>query len=111
MGCPAFPPDLNSVEHVWNMLGRQVAAHQTPSTSLQDCGEHCLMSVVIFVKYNSNTRVTDRLDKITLKVVPAVHDMDTLGEEAPGLVVETIFNRIFDLIIVKTPPFLESFLE
>ncbi|GFU68980.1 transposable element Tcb1 transposase [Trichonephila clavipes] len=24
---PAYSPDLNPIEHVWNMLGRRIAAH------------------------------------------------------------------------------------
>ncbi|GFW91204.1 transposable element Tcb1 transposase [Trichonephila clavipes] len=28
----AYPPDLNSIEHVWDMLGRRIAARQHPPT-------------------------------------------------------------------------------
>ncbi|KFM72124.1 Transposable element Tcb1 transposase, partial [Stegodyphus mimosarum] len=34
MDWPAFSPDLNPVEHVWDMLGRRVAARQPPPTCL-----------------------------------------------------------------------------
>ncbi|GFS80487.1 transposable element Tcb1 transposase [Trichonephila clavipes] len=27
---PAYSPDLNPIEHVWDMLGRRIAAHQPP---------------------------------------------------------------------------------
>ncbi|GFT62374.1 DDE_3 domain-containing protein [Trichonephila clavipes] len=28
MDWPAYSPDLNPIEHVWDMLGRQIAARQ-----------------------------------------------------------------------------------
>ncbi|GFU67707.1 transposable element Tcb1 transposase [Trichonephila clavipes] len=31
MDLPAYSPDLNPIEHVWDMLGRRIAARQTPS--------------------------------------------------------------------------------
>ncbi|GFU50053.1 DDE_3 domain-containing protein [Trichonephila clavipes] len=31
---PAYSPDLNPLEHVWDMLGRRIAAHQLPPTCL-----------------------------------------------------------------------------
>ncbi|KFM65533.1 Transposable element Tc3 transposase, partial [Stegodyphus mimosarum] len=34
MDWPAFSPDLNPVEHVWDLLGRRVAARQPPPTGL-----------------------------------------------------------------------------
>ncbi|GFY10530.1 transposable element Tcb1 transposase [Trichonephila clavipes] len=49
MDCPAYSPDLNRIEHVWDMLGRRIAARQPPSTH-RNFGGHCLMSDVIFPK-------------------------------------------------------------
>ncbi|GFV06204.1 transposable element Tcb1 transposase [Trichonephila clavipes] len=34
MDWPAYSPDLNPIEHVWDMLGRRIAARQTPPTCL-----------------------------------------------------------------------------
>ncbi|GFV47185.1 transposable element Tc3 transposase [Trichonephila clavipes] len=33
---PAYLPDLNPIQHVWDMLGRRIAAHQSPPTCLQE---------------------------------------------------------------------------
>ncbi|GFV23893.1 uncharacterized protein TNCV_272561 [Trichonephila clavipes] len=33
---PAYSPDLNPIDHVWDMLGRQIAAHQPPPTCLPE---------------------------------------------------------------------------
>ncbi|GBN12689.1 Hermansky-Pudlak syndrome 1 [Araneus ventricosus] len=48
MDWPAYSPDLKPIEHVWDMLGRRIAARQPSPTCLRNFGEHCLMSVVIF---------------------------------------------------------------
>ncbi|GFX47198.1 DDE_3 domain-containing protein [Trichonephila clavipes] len=34
MDWPAYSPDLNPIEHVWEMLGRRIAARQPPPTCL-----------------------------------------------------------------------------
>ncbi|GFY20695.1 transposable element Tcb2 transposase [Trichonephila clavipes] len=34
MDWPAYSPDLNPIEHVWDMLGRRIAARQPPPTGL-----------------------------------------------------------------------------
>ncbi|GFV14467.1 transposable element Tcb1 transposase [Trichonephila clavipes] len=36
MDWPAYSPDLNPIEHVWDMLGRRIAAHKTPPTCLPE---------------------------------------------------------------------------
>ncbi|GFY03069.1 transposable element Tc1 transposase [Trichonephila clavipes] len=36
MDWPAYSPDLNPIEHVWDMLGRQIAARQPPPTCLPE---------------------------------------------------------------------------
>ncbi|GFU75442.1 transposable element Tcb1 transposase [Trichonephila clavipes] len=49
MDWPAYSPDLNPIEHVWDMLGRRIAARQLPPV-YRNFGGHCLMSGVIFSK-------------------------------------------------------------
>ncbi|GFY11212.1 transposable element Tcb2 transposase [Trichonephila clavipes] len=34
MDFPTYSPDLNPIEHVWDMLGRRTASRQFPPTSL-----------------------------------------------------------------------------
>ncbi|GFT10615.1 DDE_3 domain-containing protein [Trichonephila clavipes] len=46
MDWPAYSPDLNPIEQVWDMLGRRIAAHQPPPTCLREFGGHFLMSGV-----------------------------------------------------------------
>ncbi|GFV70751.1 transposable element Tcb1 transposase [Trichonephila clavipes] len=36
MNCPAYSPDLNPIEHVWDILGRRIAARQPPPTCLPE---------------------------------------------------------------------------
>lgn len=36
MDWPAYSPDLNPIEHVWDMLGRRIAARQPPPNCLSD---------------------------------------------------------------------------
>ncbi|GFW01605.1 DDE_3 domain-containing protein [Trichonephila clavipes] len=36
MDSPAYSPDLNPIEHVWDMLGRRIAARQPPPTCLPE---------------------------------------------------------------------------
>ncbi|GFU88771.1 transposable element Tcb1 transposase [Trichonephila clavipes] len=50
MDWSAYSPDLNLIEHVWNMLGRRIAARQPLPPVYRNFGGHCLMSGVIFPK-------------------------------------------------------------
>ncbi|GFV91420.1 DDE_3 domain-containing protein [Trichonephila clavipes] len=36
MDWPVYSPDLNSIEHAWDMLGRQITARQLPPTCLPE---------------------------------------------------------------------------
>ncbi|GFW32669.1 DDE_3 domain-containing protein [Trichonephila clavipes] len=36
MDWPAYSPDLNPIEHEWDMLGRRIAARQTPLSFLPE---------------------------------------------------------------------------
>ncbi|GFX85522.1 transposable element Tcb1 transposase [Trichonephila clavipes] len=36
MDCPTYSPDLNPIEHVWDMLGRRIAARRPPPTCLPE---------------------------------------------------------------------------
>ncbi|GFW12768.1 transposable element Tcb1 transposase [Trichonephila clavipes] len=50
MDWPAYSPDLSPIEHVWDMLGRRIAARQTPPTVYRNFGGHCLISGIILPK-------------------------------------------------------------
>ncbi|GFX68504.1 transposable element Tc3 transposase [Trichonephila clavipes] len=42
MDWTAYSPDLNPIEHVWDMLGRRIVAHQPPPTCLPELGKTLL---------------------------------------------------------------------
>ncbi|GFS75655.1 transposable element Tcb1 transposase [Trichonephila clavipes] len=50
MDWSAYSPDLNPIEHVWDMLGRRIAAVNPLPPVYRNFGGHCLMSGVIFLK-------------------------------------------------------------
>ncbi|GFU95470.1 transposable element Tcb2 transposase [Trichonephila clavipes] len=50
MDWPAYSPYLNPIEHVWDMLGRQIAARQPPPTGLPEFRRALLDEWLIFPK-------------------------------------------------------------
>ncbi|GFU34107.1 DDE_3 domain-containing protein [Trichonephila clavipes] len=50
MDWPAYSPDLNPIEHVWYVLGRRIAAHQTSPTCLPELRRTLLDEWCIFYK-------------------------------------------------------------
>ncbi|GFY12643.1 transposable element Tcb1 transposase [Trichonephila clavipes] len=40
MDCPAYSPDLNPIDHVWDMLVQRVAVRQPPPTCLPELSNH-----------------------------------------------------------------------
>ncbi|GFW79243.1 DDE_3 domain-containing protein [Trichonephila clavipes] len=48
MDWPTYSPDLNPTEHVWDILGRRIAARRRPPPVYRNFVGHCLMSGVIF---------------------------------------------------------------
>ncbi|GFX47192.1 transposable element Tcb2 transposase [Trichonephila clavipes] len=47
MEWPECSPDLNPIEHVWDMLGRRIAARQRPPATVRD------MEIALLEKWNS----------------------------------------------------------
>ncbi|GFT99724.1 transposable element Tcb1 transposase [Trichonephila clavipes] len=47
---PAYSPDLNPMEHVWDMLGRRIAARQPLPPVYRNFGGYFLISGVLFPK-------------------------------------------------------------
>ncbi|GFU38324.1 transposable element Tcb1 transposase [Trichonephila clavipes] len=50
MDWSAYSPDLNPIEHVWDMLGRQIAARLPPPTCLPELRRALLDGGVLFPK-------------------------------------------------------------
>ncbi|GFT55424.1 transposable element Tcb1 transposase [Trichonephila clavipes] len=50
MDWSAYSPDLNPIEHVWDMFGRRIAANQPIRPVYRNFGGHCLISGVILTK-------------------------------------------------------------
>ncbi|GFY02230.1 DDE_3 domain-containing protein [Trichonephila clavipes] len=48
MDWPAYSPDSNPIEHVWNMLGRRIAARQTLPPVYRNFGGHYLIDEAHF---------------------------------------------------------------
>ncbi|GFW66887.1 transposable element Tcb2 transposase [Trichonephila clavipes] len=47
MEWPAFSPDLNPIEHVWDMLGRRIAARPRPPATVRD------LEIALLEEWNS----------------------------------------------------------
>ena len=39
---PAMSPDLNPIEHIWDMLGRRIQARKPPVQNIRQLEEHCI---------------------------------------------------------------------
>ncbi|GFU25213.1 transposable element Tcb2 transposase [Trichonephila clavipes] len=50
MELPACSPDLNPIEHVWDMLRRRIAARPRPPATVRDLRLHFLRSGTVFPK-------------------------------------------------------------
>ncbi|GFV70334.1 transposable element Tcb1 transposase [Trichonephila clavipes] len=68
---PAFSPDLNPVEHVWDMLGRPVAAHQPPPT--------CLLELLRSLLDEWSNIPQDQIDNLILSMARRCTDFIALS--------------------------------
>ena len=39
---PAMSPDLNPIEHIWDMVGRRIHAREPPVQNIRQLEEHCI---------------------------------------------------------------------
>jgi transposase len=39
---PAMSPDLNPIEHIWDMVGRRIHAREPPVQNIRQLKEHCI---------------------------------------------------------------------
>jgi transposase len=39
---PAMSPDLNPIEHIWDMVGRRIHAWEPPVQNIRQLEEHCI---------------------------------------------------------------------
>ncbi|GFS84074.1 ATP-binding cassette sub-family G member 1 [Trichonephila clavipes] len=104
MHWPAYSPDLNPIEHVWDMLGRRIAARQHPPTCLpklwrtlldewcnipQDQIDNLILSmprrynlVALHFKYDQARRKFVEWDQNEIAVVPDFHKRILFSDEA-----------------------------
>ncbi|KFM68383.1 Transposable element Tcb1 transposase, partial [Stegodyphus mimosarum] len=76
MNWPAFSPDWNPVQHVWDMLGRRVAARQPPPTCLPE-----LRRALLFEWCNVPQ---DQIDHLILGMPRRCTDMHREGQGLAG---------------------------
>ncbi|GFT28582.1 transposable element Tc3 transposase [Trichonephila clavipes] len=106
MDWPAYSPDLNPIEHVWDMLGRRIADRQPPPTCLpelrrtlldewcnipQDQIDNLILSMPRRFWFGNSSRIDSRLNNAfrfvewaqnEIAVVPDFHKRILFSDEA-----------------------------
>ncbi|GFU24452.1 transposable element Tc3 transposase [Trichonephila clavipes] len=91
MDWPAYSPDLNPVEHVWDMLGRRIAARQLPSTCLSELRRELLDEMCNIPQ--------DQIDNLILSMPRRSLKYIQKYQIELGLFIESIFFNRLDVEI------------
>ena len=69
--CPAMSPDLNPIEHIWDMLGRRILAHDPPVQNIRQL-EAALHQEWLQLSQQDIRRLTGRMRRRLEAVIQAL---------------------------------------